>query len=329
MKGSVFARKYFWISSGLFSVSVLFILLAFSNEVFTEDQTYQEKFQEKYSIFSVVHPDTLYFAGERAPLENFDVKESYDKELLVNTYWQSQTMLFIKRSNRYFPIIEPILKEQGVPDDFKYLAIAESGLTQAVSPARAVGFWQFLKETGREYGLEINSEVDERYHIEKATEAACKYFKKAYDKFGSWTMAAASYNNGRRGLLRQVNIQQETNYYNLLLNEETGRYVYRILAIKTILENPRRYGFYYREKDLYPAFETREIEVDTAVRDFAGFAAEFNLNYKILKFFNPWLRKPYLVNAHEKPYFIKIPVSLPREFIHEFHESMKDTLDIN
>lgn len=289
---------------------LVFLALVFVNSKSKEDlkdDDYQQAFQKKYSIFSISLPENLSFAGEEVPLDFFDVRESLDQELLVNTYWQSKTLLFIKRANKYFPIIEPILKENGVPDDFKYLALAESDLTNAVSPSGAVGVWQLLKGTAKDYGLEINSEIDERYHLEKSTQVACEFLKDSYEKFGSWTMAAASYNVGRRGLIKQVNRQKQNNYYNLLLNSETGRYVYRVLAIKMILENPDQYGFHVREQDLYINIPTYEVEVDSSVTDFADFAESFSINYKILKNFNPWLRDSFLTNKNGKKYYIRIP----------------------
>ena len=195
-----------------------------------------------------IFPDSVSFAGERVPLEYFDVKEALDRELHVNTYWQSQTIFMIKRANRYFPEIEAILKEEGVPDDFKYMAMAESGLTNSVSPSNAAGFWQFLKKTSEENGLQVNSEIDERFNIEKSTHAACKFLKNAYAKYGNWTMAAASYNMGKQGLSKQEDFQKEDNYYNLALNEETSRYIFRILAFKLVIKNPELYGFHLTKK---------------------------------------------------------------------------------
>lgn len=294
----------------LLIVFILFIPVVYTLQSFTEEETPEDfvsKFQEDYSIYALELPDTLYFAGERVPMEYFDVRESLDRELLVNTYWQSQTILFIKRANRFFPMIEPILKKYNVPDDFKYLAVAESGLMNVVSPSKATGMWQFLEGTARDYGLEVNTEVDERYHYEKSTEAAAKYLIKNYEKYQSWTLVAASYNAGRTGIARQVNRQKEDDYYNLLLNEETARYVFRILAIKMILENPQQYGFNVRESDMYPVIKTKEIKVSEPVEDFADFAKEHHTNYKILKYFNPWLRENYLSNRQGKEYTIVVP----------------------
>lgn len=261
----------------------------------------------KYNVYALQVPDDLNFAGEPIPLENPDIYERMDRELLVNTYWQSNALLMFKRAEKYFPVIEPILKQHGVPDDFKYLAVIESGLTNAVSPAGARGFWQIMPATGREYGLEINDNVDERYHLEKSTHVACEYLKQSKDKLGSWTLAAAAYNAGNAGISKQLNIQKVSNYYDLLLGEETGRYIFRIIALKEIINNPTTYGFNFKPEDLYKHIPTKKVEVDTAVSDFAVFAKNFNINYKILKLHNPWLREPHLNNKSRKKYTIDIP----------------------
>jgi hypothetical protein len=257
--------------------------------------------------YQVPIPSEITFAGEPVPLHLFDVRESLDRELQVNTYWHSQTVLLLKRANRYFTIIEPILKEKGIPDDFKYLAVAESALTQAVSPSQAVGFWQILEGTGKELGLEINDEVDERYHIEKSTYAACNYLLKSHKQYESWTMTAASYNFGRNGINRQIERQNNSDYYDMVLGEETGRYVFRCLALKVIFENPEQYGFFFQPKDLYPPLKYYSVEVDSSVTSFAEFAEYYNTSYKMLKLLNPWLRKSYLTNKGKKKYNIKIP----------------------
>ncbi|WP_295179062.1 lytic transglycosylase domain-containing protein [uncultured Christiangramia sp.] len=260
-----------------------------------------------YRIKALPVPENLDFAGEPVPLEDPDVYERMDRELLVNTYWQSNALLLIKRANKFFPIIEPVLEEEGIPDDFKYLAVIESGLTQAVSPAKAVGFWQILEGTGKEYGLEINSNVDERYNIEKSTRVAADYLKKAKARFGSWTLAAASYNAGQYGVDKQLDRQKVDEYYELLLGEETGRYVFRILALKEIMNNPEKYGFDYEEEDLYAPIQLNKIKVDTAVENFPNFAREFGINYKTLKIHNPWLRDDHLNNSSRRTYYIEIP----------------------
>ncbi|MFW5892285.1 MAG: lytic transglycosylase domain-containing protein [Bacteroidota bacterium] len=274
-----------------------------------EDQdkdAYKQKLIDGYNIFALPIPDDLYFAGEKAPVDNFDIKERFDRELLVNTYWQSQTMLFFKRANKWFPVIESILEEEGIPDDFKYIALIESGLMNVVSPAGATGFWQILNTTGRELGLEVNNEVDERYHVEKSTRAACKFFNKAYEKFENWTLVAASYNMGKSGLSRRLEEQKVNSYYDLYLNEETSRYVFRILAIKTILENPETFGFHFRENDLYHPLDYYTVTADTTITDLVAFAQKHQITYKELKTLNPWIRKSSITNRSGKVYKIKI-----------------------
>lgn len=267
----------------------------------------ETKMVNDYNVYAIPIPDGLNFAGEPVPIQFPDIKERMDRELLVNTYWQSNGLLLFKRANKYFPIIESILKEEGVPDDLKYIAVIESGLTQAVSPAKATGFWQILNGTGKEYGLEVNDNVDERYHIEMATRAACEYLKQSKARFGSWTLAAAAYNAGNAGINNELVRQNVNDYYDLLLGEETGRYVFRILALKEILNHPKKYGFNFRQQDLYTEVPTYEVKVDTAVSDFTKFAEGFGINYKILKIHNPWLREKHLNNSSGKEYFIQIP----------------------
>lgn len=271
------------------------------------NETIVPKAQENYAIFPFELPKEVTFAGEVVPLEKFDVYESLDRELLSNAYFHSQTIRLIKLANRYFPLIEPILKEEGIPDDFKYLAVAESGLTNAVSPAKAVGFWQIRKGTGTDYGMEINSEIDERYDLEKSTMVACKYLQESYEKYGSWTLAAASYNVGRRGVDREMDRQKQRDYYDLLLNDETARYLFRIQALKLIMDEPAKYGFHLSEKDLYHPVPYHSVEVSGPIADFVDFATEHGTNYKILKYLNPWLRDKTLANKAGKTYTIKIP----------------------
>ena len=253
-------------------------------------------------------PNVMTFAGERVPLQDTDVRERLDREIHVNTYWHSNMLLMIKKANRFFSEIEPLLKKYNLPDDFKYLAVAESGLDNVTSHAGASGFWQFMKATGKEYGLEINNYVDERYNLELATKVAAQYLINSKELFGSWTNAAAAYNAGNAGITKQMKRQDATDYYSLLLNSETGRYVFRILAFKEILSNPEKYGFYVDQQDLYQAIPTKTIIIDTPVTDFAKFAKQQGINYKILKIHNPWLRDTYLKNASGKAYSIKIPI---------------------
>lgn len=296
---------------GAAAVLLVFALYSFSTDdkkAEVADPHYQDVIRDSYRIYSLPIPDDLSFAGEAVPIDQDDVRERFDRELLVNSYWHSNTLLSIKRSSRWFPVIEPILKEEGVPDDFKYLALIESGYIQSVSPSGAVGFWQFLESTGKSYGLEINDEVDERYHIEKSTRAACAYLREARDTFGSWTAAAASYNMGIGGLKNQVDRQMSSNYWDLLLNEETSRYVCRILALREVMNRADKYGFVVRPQDLYSPLKYTTVKVDSAVTDFAVFAKERGISYKLLKLHNPWLRQNYLKNKQRKSYTLKIPV---------------------
>ena len=248
------------------------------------------------------------FCGEKVPINFSDIKERLDRELLVNTYWQSNMMLLIKRANKWFPKIEAILNEEGVPDDFKYLAVIESGLENARSPRGAKGFWQLMPSTAKQFGLEVNSNVDERYHIEKSTRVACKYLKKAKSKFGSWTLAAASFNRGIYGIEKELIRQKVKNYYDLLLNNETSRYVFRILAVKDILSNPTSYGYVFEKSDLYNSTPVKIIDWYLPIENIASFAKEQGINYKLLKIFNPWLIQNHLNNKSRKKYEIQIPL---------------------
>lgn len=258
-------------------------------------------------IYTPPVPDVLDFCGEKVPMEDFDVRERIEREFLVNTYWHSATLLYLKRANRWFPIIEPILKANGIPDDFKYMAVAESGLINSVSPDGASGFWQFMEKTAKQYGLEVNGEVDERYNVEKSTQAASEYLKEAKAKLGNWTLAGASYNYGVMGIYKQRQRQNSKNYYNLYLNDETYRFVARIVALKEIFKDPKKYGFYFVEEELYPGIETNEIKVNYPIKNLVKFAEENGINYKLLKILNPWLRDNFLPNSARKTYVIKIP----------------------
>ena len=251
------------------------IAVIFSVQGFGDDGNIEDNGDDKQIVRSFRPPDSLFVAGERVPLENFDTRESFDRELNTNAYRHSSTILLIKRSHRYFPVIEPILARYGIPDDFKYIAVAESDLSNVISPARATGFWQFMEDTGKEYGLEINREVDERYHLEKSTEAACRYFLKSYERFGNWTMVAASYNRGSTGIDKQIEIQGQNNYYDLLLPDETSRYIFRILSFKTIFSDPSEYGFDIPGEHMYPPLDYKTVVVDTTVTSFAEFASTF------------------------------------------------------
>lgn len=301
----------------IFSALLFFYSFQSNNNetnVFVKDE---ELSAQNYRIVIPPIPDRLYFCGEPVPLYNFEVYERLEREFVVNTYWHSLTILTLQRANRWFPVIEKILKENGIPEDFKYLCVTESTLMNLTSPANAVGFWQFLKSVGKEYGLEINKEIDERYNVEKATEAACKYLKDAYNKYGNWTMAAASYNFGMNGINEQLERQGTNNYYNLVLGEETSRYLFRILATKIMMNNPENYGFYLDSTKLHKPFETYEVSVDSNITSWADFAKSYGLNYKILKLYNPWLRESYLTNENKKVYKIKLPLEGTIEVIPE------------
>jgi hypothetical protein len=264
---------------------------------------------EFYQIKALKIPSNLEFAGEKVPLDKPEILERIDRELLVNTYWQSNTLLLIKRAHKYFPIIEPILKKNGIPDDFKYLAAIESGLQNVTSPAGAKGFWQLMPQTAKELSLEVNTNVDERYNIEKSTEVACDYLRKAKNKFGNWTLAAASYNAGMAGISKKQEEQLVEDYYDLLLSEETKRYIPRIIVMKEILSNPQKYGFVFDQEDLYIEQPTQIIQIDSAITNIAKFSKDLGINYNTLKLHNPWLRENTLNNASKKVYELKIPVS--------------------
>lgn len=254
-------------------------------------------------------PTSIDFAGEQTPLQISDVRERLDRELLINANLDATTLLILKRANRAFPVIEPVLAKYNVPDDFKYLAVIESALVNAVSPAGARGVWQFMPQTAKEIGMEVNESVDERYHLEKSTEAACKYLLDAKAKFGSWTLAAASYNGGMTGVNKQIELQKVSSYYDLLLNDETSRYLFRILALKEIMKAPAKYGFTVNTEQLYVNLPTKKLEIDSSINDLATFAKSQGINYKILKIHNPWLRDKKLVNVSRKKYEIQIPLS--------------------
>lgn len=289
----------------LLSAGFIITLLVSADDQQNVPTNYEEG---TYAASSWDLPETVSFAGEELPLQNFDTHESLDRELNATAYRHGSTILTMKRAGRYFPEIEKILKENGIPDDFKYLACAESDLSNVVSPSGATGFWQIMENTGKEFGMTINKEVDDRYNLQQSTLFACHYFRTAYERYGSWTMAAASYNNGFSGLDEQVDMQKETNYYNLLLNDETARYLFRIAALKLVMSEPLKYGLEITPEDLYMPVPYTEVKVDTTVTSFEQFSRQFDTNYKMLKFLNPWLRKPFLTNDDGREYIIRVPV---------------------
>lgn len=278
------------------------------------DDEYRKAFLQNNKIFSLVLPEKAEFAGEETPMNLYYVREGLDRELMVNTYWHSSTLLMLKKSNRYFHIIIPILKKNNIPEDFKYLALIESGLSNIQSPAGAAGFWQIVPNTGKHFGLEITEQVDERYHVEKATEAACQLLKGSYEKFGSWTLAAAAFNVGEGRIAKELEKQKVDSYYHLYLPDETMRYVYRIIALKLLYEHPADYGYFVRNKDLYPPIPTYNLAIDSTINDLALFSKKMEINYRILKDFNPWLRKDKLTNPERKIYMFTLPIKGFEEF---------------
>jgi hypothetical protein len=252
-------------------------------------------------------PTNPVFCGESLDMNDPEISERLDKEIIVNSFLHSATILYIKRAHRFFPIIEDILKEEGVPDDMKYLCVAESGLTQAISPAGARGFWQFMKEAAKEHGLTVDEDIDERYDIVLSTKAACRYLKKSRDKFGSWTLAAAAYNAGNHGIYHQINSQKVDNYYDLHLNTETSRYIFRIIALKYIMLQPEHYGFFIPQQSLYKPFDYQSIWVDEKNVDWISFALNNKTTYKSLLYHNPKIIKKDFTNKNGRKIEIKLP----------------------
>ncbi|MDP3462302.1 MAG: lytic transglycosylase domain-containing protein [Bacteroidales bacterium] len=279
-------------------------------------------------VKSIDLPDTLSFAGHEVPLELFYVRESLERELIVNTYWHSSTLLLLKRANRWFPVIEPILAQHNIPNDFKYLCMIESNLTNARSPAGAVGFWQFLEGTAKDYGLEVNKDVDERYHVEKSTLAACFYLNKSYARFNNWALVAASYNAGQKRINGFLENQLANSYFDLHMAEETDRYLHRMLAMKLIYSDPEKYGFFPDIEKLYAPLEFSTVVVNDDIKNLAEFAAENRISYKLLKYFNPWLRSNKLPVRRGDAYTIKVPTGrfAKTHAIYKQSESISDTI---
>lgn len=295
--------------------AIVLASLAMIGEVFifattreSNDDVHRKAIKANYHIYAPVLPDTLYFAGERVPMNIYYVRESMDRELMVNMYWHSNILLYMKRAGRFFPVIEPILKKNGVPDDFKYLCVIESGLQNVTSSAKAQGYWQFIKSTGEKYGLTINDEIDMRNNIEASTEAACRYLKDLKQRFGSWTSAAAAYNCGEGGLGRRYKLESVNNYYDVRLNPETARYVFRILAVKQIMQHPQDYGIYIRQCDLYPPIPTQTATLSGRDIDLYEYARQHNCSYKMLRELNPWLINETIKNKADRTYTVKLPV---------------------
>lgn len=292
----------------LASLAIIGQIFIFATQKESEDDVYKKALAHEYRIYAPVIPDTLNFAGEKVPLDVYYVKEGLDREVMTNMYWQSNMLLLMKRAGRFFPVIEPILKKNGVPQDFKYLCVIESGLLNVTSPAKASGYWQFIKATGQKYGLEINDDIDMRNDIEASTEAACKYLKSAYQRFGNWTSAAAAYNCGEGGLSSRLTKQSVKSYYDVRLNSETSRYVFRILAVKLIMQNPQQYGYNIRKCDLYPPLPYKTVQMSGTNIDLYQFAQDHGTTYKMLRELNPWLVNDKVQNKNNKTYTVKLPI---------------------
>ena len=252
-------------------------------------------------------PINLDFAGERVPQNDYEIKESLEAEFFSNKSWKNSSLVLFQKGQKWFPLIEPILKTEGVPDDFKYVAVIESHLSNVVSPMGAAGFWQLMPNTAQYYGLIVNSEVDERYDVEKATKVACKHFKDAYRYFHNWTLAAAAYNVGIGGIQQELKKQGTDNYYNLLLNKETGSFIYRILAFKTLLSNPKHFGIKNKLKKSsgFPSFKI--VKVDSSITNMESFAKHLQTNSIVLKTFNAWIIGDKLSNPEKHVFQFKIP----------------------
>lgn len=296
--------------------AIVLASLALIGEVFifataheSSDDVHRKAIKANYHIYAPVLPENLEFAGEKVPMNIYYVRESMDRELMVNMYWHSNILLYMKRAGRFFPVIEPILKRNGVPDDFKYLCVIESGLQNVTSSAKAQGYWQFIRSTGEKYGLTVNDDIDMRNSIEASTEAACRYLKDLKQRFGSWTSAAAAYNCGENGLSRRFSLESVNNYYDVRLNPETARYVYRILAVKQIMQHPQDYGIYIRECDLYPPIPTQNATLSGQNIDLYEFARQHKCSYKMLRELNPWLINEKLRNKENKTFTVKLPVA--------------------
>lgn len=299
--------KFWLLFSVLLSILVVELFTFSSTKVADDDKPYFESSAKKYQIYVPYLPEKVGFAGEEADVDNVFIRERLEREVIANMYRHSFTILMLKRSDRFFPMFEKALKEYKIPDDFKYLALAESELSNVVSPAGAAGIWQFMKSTGQNYGLEINADVDERFHYKKSTEAACRLLKDLYARYGNWALAAAAYNAGPGVVDKAISEQGTRKYYDLYLNQETSRYVPRITAIKLVMEFPRRYGFFIRKKDLYQPIPVKIITVDTTINNLMAFSKQVGVSYYELREMNPWLRSNKLPNVSRKKYEIEVP----------------------
>lgn len=296
----------------IIAIAVLLIFIAiiklFNSIVDADSVNLKEKYlEDNFKEFNLNIPPDLNFAGEPVPIEDFAVREKIDKAFVRSSFWTSKSTYHIKRAMRWFPVIEPILKAHNIPDDFKYVAIVESGFTNTVSPKGATGFWQFVESTATNYGLEINDNIDERFNVEKSTIAACKFLNDAYKELGSWTLVAAAYNRGISGILKQIEKQGYNNYYDLYLNNETAHYIFKILAIKEIITRPKNYG-YNHEFEKGNGLQTKNIKIDSSITDLQNFAQKLQVDYHLLKLLNPWILNDKLPNQDKKNYIIKLPI---------------------
>ena len=303
--------RYFLFSLPLLASLILIFMSSGTSDSATasaEPESYLQGSEAiKQDIRVPVLPESISFAGEEAPLQYFDVREALHRELTSLCYLHGTMLYILRLDGRYGATIKKVLKEEGIPEDFYYLCVTESMLQPLVSPANAAGYWQFLAATAREYGLVVNNEIDERYHVEKSTRAAAVYLKKAYAEFGTWTLAAASYNTGIKNVKDRIAIQSLSDYYEMQFVEETSRYVFRILAHKLIMTNPADYGFIIGKDELFPELEYKEVTVTGSVDNWSAFAAEHNTNFKILKMYNQWIRSNKLDNTQRKTYIVQVP----------------------
>lgn len=299
--------SYYSIAVAAFLTFVLFASYTSTDQESASANNFSPAHQLPQIIKPVDLNKSFDFAGELVPMENFDARERLDRELLENSYRHGKNLHNLKKASRFFPFIEKILAEYGVPDDFKYVAVAESDLSNAVSPAGARGFWQFMRLTAKDYGMEVSSTVDERYHLEKATRAACQYMLKLNKQFGSWSLAAAAYNMGQTRLRKEMAAQRANSFYDLNLNKETSRYLFRLIALKEILKNPQDFGFDLGAEGYAPLDDFATVEVNETIPNLGDFANKYGTSYRMLKLYNPWLISTSLANKSGKQYFIKIP----------------------
>lgn len=299
-------RHYFTI----FSSSIVLLGLAVGLTSMKEPDHERTDERSFSLVYNPAIPSSMTFAGKKIDLDPINMWERLDRELTAMSYTHGNTLLAIKRANRYFPVLAPILKNNSIPEDMIYLAVIESTLNpRALSPAKAAGLWQFMPSTAREYGLEVNDYVDERYDVVKSTEAACRYLRAAYSKYGNWESVAASYNAGQGRISSELAAQGVNSAYNLYLADETMRYIFRLLSMKIVMEHPANFGFRIKADQLYQPLEYKTVIVDTPIDDWAAWAQEQGIDYLTLRENNPWIRAKSLPNKSLKSYSVNIPTS--------------------